>query len=149
MSNQLPKTSEDRAAVHEILRAAERRKGPRVDCHTVVTAIYPAATPGDATLRVTKAYSEDISTGGARLIANEELATSLVYLRFLLPSFGERYVEAEIVSRAQRKRQWVTGKTTTQHIYGVRFTGAMIESSALEAKLTPADTPQPEGESRE
>ena len=58
-----------------------------------------------------------------------------MFLRFLLPTFGDRYVEAEVVSETHRKRQWVTGKTTTVYVYGVRFTGVMADDETLKQSL--------------
>lgn len=106
---------------------AERRRAARVDCHTVVTAVATKGEGATPELQVFKTHSEDVSVSGARLLSNEPLPAGLLYLRFLLPAFGERYVEAEVVSETHRKRQWVTGKTTTQYVYGVQFTGVMTD----------------------
>lgn len=90
-------------------------------------------------MQVFKTHSEDVSVGGARLISNDPLPAGRLYLRFLLPAFGDRYIEAEVVSETHRKRQWVTGKTTIQYVYGVRFTGVMSDDLKGQLPRAPAD----------
>lgn len=116
----------------EIVAPIERRSSPRTNYLTVVTMVMVHDASADNPPSVLKAHSEDISAGGAKLTSRGPLRSDRVYLRFLLPTHWERFVEAEVVSESIRECKSLSGRSTRQYVYGVRFTG--VEQSPEEMR---------------
>jgi c-di-GMP-binding flagellar brake protein YcgR len=115
----------------DVLVRTDRRSDPRVGCHTVVTALAADQLLHGDRLQVIKTHSEDVSVSGARLVSREPLPTHHVYLRFLLPTFGDCYVDAEVVNHNVRERTTLNGQVQRQFIYGVRFLGILTEEEMM------------------
>ena len=111
----------------------DRRMDFRADLRTVVNVYTPeslATTP--ATFM--RAWSEDISATGARLIIQEPISGDRVWLKFLAQGQADCFIEADIVRRGFFARSHF--RTSDQlNTYGVRFLRLLSESEFLELSL--------------
>lgn len=135
MNDSSPRCSDKPSGSTDAGQTPERRSAERIGCHTVVTAITPHNGTSDDEVEVLKAYSEDVSVSGARVISKVPLPTARLFLRFLLPDFGDRYVEAEVVTQSQRERHLLPMKPQKEYVYGVRFTGVMTDATTMDCKV--------------
>ena len=111
------------AAVGDYCVGRERRATERTDCHTVVSVLIPGRTSADGRPRIIKGRSEDVSVSGARIVSLEPISEPRVFLRFLLPTFGDRFIEAEIVTESAREHITIDRGSQKLYAYGVRFIG--------------------------
>ena len=110
-----------------------RRQDFRADLRTVVFVYTPesGATNPPTFMR---AWSEDISATGARLITEEQIKGTRVWLKFIAPGQSECIIEADIV------RAWLVNRNQFRtheklHSYGVRFVRLMNEPDFMELVL--------------
>jgi len=115
----------------------DRRASERTDCHTVVSVVVPGPALKNRQPRIIKARSEDVSVTGARISSVEPLPDTSLYLQFLLPTFGDRFVEAEIVTESFREHITVTGGSKKLYTYGLRFVG-IVSNDEIARIMTPA-----------
>lgn len=128
-------TLADRRAAADSLPGIERRASKRTDCHTVVRVVVPGEHSG--THRVIKARSEDVSVTGARISLIEPLPDAPLFLQFLLPTFGNQYVKAEIVTESVKEHVTMIGGSKKLYTYGVRFVG-IVSNDEIARLLMPA-----------
>ena len=102
----------------------DRRLSPRTDCRTVVKAVTVPETESGEPPSVIRVQSKDVSAGGASLVSREPIPSRRVYLRFLLPTHWDRYLEADVVSESVREQESFTKRLVRMYVYRVRFTGA-------------------------
>ncbi len=74
------------------------------------------------------------------MISSEPLPAGALFLKFLLPCFGERYVAADVVNQSVRDRKALSGPAQRQYVYGVRFTGIYSHREMLDQLVSSADT---------
>lgn len=122
----------------------------RADLRTVVNVYTPdsLSTTPPTFLR---AWSEDISATGARLISEGDIEPDKVWLKFLAQGKDDCVIEAEIVRRGMVPRSHFRTRDKL-HAYGVRFVRLLSETEFLElsldqvdrvtAKITPAAPPR-------
>lgn len=116
----------------DIVVNGDRRQNPRRDCHTLVTAVT-SQHPGEPNgWRAMKVHSEDVSVSGAKLVSTQPIPGKQIYLRFLLPNFGKRFVVAEIVNQSIRDRVSMNGAVTKLFVYGVKFTSVVTDENMIE-----------------
>ena len=104
--------------------AVDRRLSPRTDCRTVVKAVIVPDSDSGGAPTVIRAQSKDVSDGGASLVSKEPLPSRRVFLRFLLPTHWDRYLEAVVVGESVCEQVSFTKRLVRQYVYRVRFTGS-------------------------
>ena len=105
----------------------------RADLRTVVNVYTPESletTP--ATFM--RAWSEDISATGARLISQEPITSDRVWLKFLGQGHGDCFIEADIVRRGLIPRSHFRSQDKL-NAYGIRFVRLMSEQEFLDLSL--------------
>ena len=81
-----------------------------------------------------RAWSEDISATGARLISQEPISSDRVWLKFLGQGQGDCCIEADIVRRGLIPRSHFRTQDKL-NAYGVRFVRLLSEQEFLELSL--------------
>ncbi|MEW4526079.1 PilZ domain-containing protein [Maioricimonas sp. JC845] len=120
---------------------SDRREFNRTDFQTAVTAIHVTDnSKGEQSVVTFRAWSQDISPAGARLITREPIDCQRLYLKFLLPEIGDRFIEAEIVNVGEEVQKTFSGNVRRMPAYGVRFL-RMVEDAEIEPLLAAADSP--------
>ncbi len=112
---------------------ADRREDFRADLRTVVNIYTPEsrkATPPQCM----RGWSEDVSATGARLVTNDPIVGSRVWLKFLAQGQGECFIEADIVrANSFSHSQFRTDRV--MYSYGVRFRQLLTETEFMELAL--------------
>lgn len=111
----------------------DRRMDFRADLRTVVNVYTPESletTP--ATFM--RAWSEDISATGARLISLDPIDGDRVWLKFLAQGQIDCFIEADIVRRGLVARSHFRTHDK-MNAYGVRFLRLLSEQEFLELSL--------------
>ena len=111
----------------------DRRRNFRADLRTVVNVYTPdsfSTTPPT----FQRAWSEDVSATGARLISEGEIEPDKVWLKFLAQGKDDCVIEAEIVRRGKVPRSHFRTRDKL-HAYGVRFLRLLNEAEFLELSL--------------
>ncbi|MFO1005977.1 MAG: PilZ domain-containing protein [Planctomycetaceae bacterium] len=111
----------------------DRRRNFRADLRTVVN-VYTPESLSTTPPTFLRAWSEDISATGARLISESEIEPEKVWLKFLAQGKDDCVIEAEIVRRGMVPRSHFRPKDKL-HDYGVRFLRLLNESEFLELSL--------------
>lgn len=112
---------------------ADRREDFRADLRTVVNIYTPEsrqATPPQPM----RGWSEDVSATGARIVTNDPILGSLVWLKFLGQGQSECFIEADIV-RANSISHSQFRSDQMMYSYGVRFRQLLSESEFTEMAL--------------
>lgn len=112
--------------------SSERRRDHRAQLRTVVN-IYTPQTMKQDPPEFIRAWSEDISATGAKLITKEELLDKSFWLKFLVPGRAPCYIQAEVMRGEQAARGI---KSQSMHWYGVRFMRLLSEPEFMELALT-------------
>lgn len=111
----------------------DRRRNFRADLRTVVN-VYTPESLSTTPPTFQRAWSEDISATGARLISENAIDPDKVWLKFLAQGKDDCVIEAEIVRRGMVPRSHFRPKDTL-HAYGVRFLRLLNEAEFLELSL--------------
>lgn len=112
---------------------SERRQDHRAQLRTVVN-IYTEATMAKAPVEYIRAWSEDVSATGAKLITTDPLEEKNVWLKFLMPGSEPCFIEAEVMrGEALTKGPF---QARAMNWYGVRFTRLMSENEFMELAMT-------------
>ena len=111
----------------------DRRRNFRADLRTVVN-VYTPESLSTTPPTFQRAWSEDISATGARLISENAIEPEKVWLKFLAQGKDDCVIEAEIVRRGMVPRSHFRPKDKL-HDYGVRFLRLLNESEFLELSL--------------
>jgi len=111
----------------------DRRQDFRADLRTVVNVYTPESL---ATIPATfmRAWSEDISATGARLITEGPISADRVWLKFLGQGESDCFIEADIIRRGLIPRSHFRTKDKL-NAYGVRFLRLLSKSEFLELSL--------------
>lgn len=112
---------------------ADRREDFRADLRTVVN-IYTAESRKASPPQCMRGWSEDVSATGARLITNDPIVGSRIWLKFLAQGQSEYFIEADIV-RVQSFSHSQFRSDRVMHSYGVRFRQLLSETEFLELAL--------------
>ena len=81
-----------------------------------------------------RGWSEDVSATGARLVTNDPLTGSRVWLKFIGQGQGDSLIEADIMrTESYSHSQFRTDRI--MYSYGVRFRQIMTEAKFLELAL--------------
>jgi len=115
-----------------------RRRHERIDFRTAAVAIIGEADQ----FRCVRCQTDDVSFEGARLICFEQLPSSQVYLRILMPGLSERFVEADIVNERQISELRFGVGLEARYLYGVRFRRVVTDALLLAQLQTAAVRPQ-------
>ena len=110
-----------------------RRVDIRADLRTVVF-VYTPETGATTPPTFMRAWSEDVSATGARLITEEPIKGTRVWLKFIAPGQSVCIIEADIV------RAWLVNRSQfrTQeklNSYGVRFVRLLNQADFMELVL--------------
>lgn len=121
---------------------SDRREFFRKDFQTTVTAIHVRESEeGHTTVETFRAWSQDISPAGARLFTREPIDCKRLFLKFLLPEIGDRFIEAEIVNAGEEVQQTFSGNVRRLPAYGVRFL-RMVDDAEIEQLQQQAAAPE-------
>lgn len=115
------------------MSGAERRIDHRAELRTVVN-IYTEESRQATPPQFTRGWSEDVSATGARLITNDPIVGTCVWLKFLAQGQDHCFIEAEIV-RAQQFPRSQFRNNDMMNSYGVRFSRLLSEQEFLELSL--------------
>ena len=97
----------------------DRRSHRRVGLRTTVTTIVRQE---DDTPQAFKAWTNDISPSGVRILCSEELPCDDVCLRIVLPGFENRLVMGRITHRQKSSSDaHATQQQPSMHEYGIAF----------------------------
>ncbi len=111
----------------------DRRRDFRAELRTVVN-VYTSETLATEPPTFLRAWSEDVSATGARLISLVPIPGSRVWLKFLAQGQGECFIEADIV-RAWSVNRHHFRTNEKMNSYGVRFLRLMTEPEFMELAL--------------
>jgi c-di-GMP-binding flagellar brake protein YcgR len=115
------------------MSADDRRKDFRADLRTVVN-IYTAESRKTSPPPCMRGWSEDVSATGARLVTNDPIVGSRVWLKFIGQGQGDCFIEADVV-RTESVSHSQFRSDRMMYSYGVRFRQLMTESEFLELAL--------------
>ncbi|QDU39900.1 PilZ domain protein [Maioricimonas rarisocia] len=125
---------------------SDRREFFRTDFQTSVTAIHVREDgEGKTTVDTFRAWSQDISPAGARLFTREPIDCERLFLKFLLPEIGDRFIEAEIVNEGEEVQKTFSGNVRRLPAYGVRFL-RMVDDAEIEQLQQQAAAPEATGD---
>ncbi len=102
------------------------RSFERISVRTFVKIV--AASPPH---RVYKAWTDDLSPSGARILCEEEIQVPLLYLQVMIPELQDRFIVGDLVWADPAFLPRLRGSGTELHSYGVRFTGICEVSDVL------------------
>lgn len=112
---------------------SDRRRDFRAQLRTVVN-IYTDKTMAKDPVEFIRAWSEDISATGAKIITTDPLEEKQLWLKFLMPGSEPCFIEAEVM------RGEVVAKGPFQaramNWYGVRFMRLLSENEFMELAMT-------------
>jgi len=111
----------------------DRRIDFRAELRTVVK-VYTTQSLETTPATFLRAWSEDISATGARLISQEPVTGDRVWLKFLGQGQGDCFIEAHIIRRGLIPRSHFRPQDKL-NAYGVRFVRLMSEQEFLELSL--------------
>lgn len=96
----------------------DRRVADRASFRTVAKVAFAVKGAGAGSMRL---WTEDVSMGGACLIAHEDLPCDEIYLQLLLPGSHHAVFRGQIVRRTIRRRISLTCRMWREYSYGVRI----------------------------
>ena len=111
----------------------DRRQDFRADLRTVVN-IYTTESCKTSPPPCIRGWSEDVSATGARLVTNDPLTGSRVWLKFIGQGQDDSLIEADIM-RAESFSHSQFRTDRIMYAYGVRFRQIMTEAEFLELAL--------------
>jgi hypothetical protein len=100
--------------------SVDNRISERVSLRTSVTTI---ARDADGRPIVYKAWTDDISLYGARLLCQQPIEADKICLRVVIPGMKERFLNGKIVRRSVVEPQTFLKQESEMHAYGVEFVG--------------------------
>ncbi len=115
------------------MSGADRRIDFRAELRTVVN-IYTEESRQATPPQYMRGWSEDVSSTGARLITNDPISGTRVWLKFLAQGQDHCFIEAEIVRSQQFSRSQFRANDM-MNSYGVRFSRLLSEQEFLELSL--------------
>lgn len=115
------------------MSGADRRIDYRADLRTVVN-IYTVESRKASPPQCMRGWSEDVSATGARIVTNDPILGSLVWLKFLGQGQSECFIEADIV-RANSFSHSQFRSDRVMYSYGVRFRQLLSETEFTEMAL--------------
>lgn len=88
----------------------------------------------DGSIIRSRAWTDDLSTGGVKLITEKSLGCDWLYLRIMLPELKDRVILCEVVREDQATRHLLQNSLgdVSRSCYGLRFAG-IAEGFDLEA----------------
>jgi hypothetical protein len=92
----------------------ELRTATRIGVRTPVVVYYE---DGDVLVRM-RAWTDDLSTSGARLTTEQELPSQSLYARIMLPELKDKLIECEVVREVSAKGNLYDIRRCC---YGIRF----------------------------
>ena len=111
----------------------DRRQDYRADIRTVVN-VYTLESLATIPATFMRAWSEDISATGARLMTEGPINADRVWLKFLGQGESDCFIEADIIRRGLIPRSHFRTKDKL-NAYGVRFLRLLSEPEFLELSL--------------
>lgn len=113
--------------------SSDRRRDFRAQLRTVVN-IYTETTMAKDPVEYIRAWSEDVSATGAKIITTDPLEEKNVWLKFLMPGSEPCFIEAEVM----RGETVAKGpfQARAMNWYGVRFMRLLSENEFMELAMT-------------
>ncbi|RLS56444.1 MAG: PilZ domain-containing protein [Planctomycetota bacterium] len=115
------------------MSSSDRRRDFRADLRTVATLYLPEAG-GSHRMREVKAWTEDVSATGARLMTQEPINVKQVWLKFFSPGQSICIIEAEVVRETTGPRNPFR-RNEIVNWYGVRFLKMLTENEFMELAM--------------
>ncbi|MCA9133875.1 MAG: PilZ domain-containing protein [Planctomycetales bacterium] len=106
-----------------------KRSFSRVGMRTMVTTI---TQPQGGAPQVLKAWTDDISASGCRLLSRQAIATAEIRLRIILPGLAERFFCGRITRRGIEHNPSIGKLGADVYVYGVEFVGVCSPQEAAE-----------------
>lgn len=111
----------------------DRRRDFRADLRTVVNVYTPESRSANPPTYL-RAWSEDISVTGARIITHDTITCPKIWLKFIAQGQTESVIEAEVVRSGLFARSHFRSGDTL-NAYGVRFIRLMSDQEFMEMAL--------------
>lgn len=115
------------------MTSSDRRQDFRADLRTIATIYVPSE--GDShRLREVKAWSEDVSATGARLMTQEPLGAKRVWVKFISTAQPVCIIEAEVMRETTGPRN-LFRRNDIVNWYGIKFLKMLTENEFMELAL--------------
>jgi hypothetical protein len=111
----------------------ELRSAERIGVRTPVV-VYEIKD--DGSIQRSRAWTDDLSANGARLISETAFGSGVIYVRIMLPDFKDQILKCELVRVAEPSERAMNGssfRNASLPCYGVRF--VEFTDRSLEAAL--------------
>lgn len=115
-----------------------RRAFDRVGMRTAVTVVTD-----EPSSKVLKAWTDDLSPAGIRIVCEQKIEAEQAYFRVLIPGLSDQFFLGKTVRKETREIESFRGTPMYMHSYGVQFLG--LCDAAQSERLHHLVTEQPVG----